>query len=196
MQSLPSHQSKKRAKGDFPGPCPIVFNGELAHADKAVAAGATAVVLTASNLEKASELDDAPVEIIWEVSTADEVAQIVEAGSGDAFLLPAAAAAHLAEALPEDSLKIGAIRAMQRDEGEIVQGKALVEAGCRALLVRDACVGDIEDVAYVRYVVKSLTSKRSTKFAIDGHTGSINGHFGVRQGGPAVPADGWLRKRS
>ena len=43
--------------------------------------------------------------------------------------------------------------------------------------------------------IAQLTSKKSSTFAIDGHTGAVNGHFG--SGGRALssPEEGWSRMR-
>eukprot|EP00966_Prymnesium_polylepis_P328772 7384533-Prymnesium_polylepis.2 len=92
------------AKGDFPGPCPVVFNGDCAHAAAAVDAGASAVVLTAAHLEESESFGG--VEVIWDVSSADEISQIGEAGA--TFLFPAEDAAALAGSLPSDCLAIAA----------------------------------------------------------------------------------------
>ena len=62
-------------------------------------------------------------------------------------------------------------------------------------LVRGACVGDAEDVIYSKYVVKELTSKKSSAFKIDGHTGAVNGHFGTSRSSTVSPKDGWQRTR-
>ena len=70
---------------------------------------------------------------------------------------------------------------MQPDDAEVTQGRALVSAGCKSLLVRNACVGDTEDVVYSKYVVKQLTSKKSATFNIDGHTGA-----GLRRARPYI----------
>jgi|EP00966_Prymnesium_polylepis_P328771 hypothetical protein len=40
---------------------------------------------------------------------------------------------------------------MQEDEAEVAQGR---EGSCSSVLVRRACVGDVEDLAYTRYAVK------------------------------------------
>ena len=185
---------QQSAKGDFPGPCPVIFNGDGALAEAAIDAGADGIVLTPAHLEKATAVDG--TEIIWEVSNADEVHQIVEAGHGSAFVMPATAAASLVDSLPPDAVSIAAIDAMQEGEAEIAQGRELAAAGCNSVVVRGACVGDVEDLAYTRVAVKGLTSKKSSSFAIDGHTGAINGHFGGGGGGKfAAPADGWARMK-
>ena len=77
---------QQSAKGDFPGPCPIVFNGESTHAPAAISAGASAVVLTANDLHLTKEVN---CEIIWAVTCTDDVKRIVddESAPEDHYLL-------------------------------------------------------------------------------------------------------------
>lgn len=46
------------------------------------------------------------------------------------------------------------------------------------VLVKDACIGDDEDITYSSFVVDQLRSKASSEFQMTGLTGSTNGHFG------------------
>jgi len=187
-------KEQSTAKGDFPGPCPVIFSGDAADAEAAVAAGATGVVLSASDLEQGKALG---VEIIWAVSSETEVEAIVadDAAPEDAFLLSGPDPTTLKAAIPSAAVAVAAVDAMQADDAEVQAGRDLVGAGCKALLVRGACVGDSEDVIYSKFAIKELTSKRSSTFAIDGHTGSTNGHFGGARSSYASPKDGWIRVR-
>jgi len=179
------------AKGDFPGPCPIVFCGEAKHASDAVAAGATGVVMRASERETAAL--SGSVEVVWHVESSEEIEAIAEAESS-CYLLDGASADELLPSLPEGSLVVAAVDAMQADSAEVDVGRRLAAAGCKALLVRQACVGDDEDLAYATFAVKALKSKKSSTFNIDGHTGAVNGHFGgTRSGSASAPEDGWAR---
>ena len=58
---------------------------------------------------------------------------------------------------------------------------------------RRPAVGDDEDVKYARHAVGLLRSKRSSSFAMDGFTGSTNGHFGTSYGGADKPK-AWKRQ--
>jgi len=170
------------ARGDFPGPCPVIYNGDAEHVSEAIAAGATAVVLDAAHA--GSDAASAADEVIWHVSSADDVRAIVEAASSSAgaFIAPSSADADaIRAALPEGSVSVCAINGMSAQNAEIPCGRALVSGGCNSLLVSNACVGDDEDVPYVQWAIAELNSKQSAEFKIDGHTGAINGHFG---GGP------------
>ncbi len=192
-------KEQETARGDMPGPCPVVYSGDAAGAEAAIAAGASAVVLGADSLDVAASLGGS--EVIWRVESDEDVAAIADANPSDCahgFVLPASSAAQLFGALPPGAYAIGAIDAMQPDDAELEQGRELAAAGCKTLLLRGACVGDAEDLPYSRYAIKKLTSKKSAAFAIDGHTGAVNGHFG----GAAVtgvlsesPEGGWERMR-
>jgi len=183
------------AKGDFPMPCPVVWHGDAAHAEAAVAAGASGVVLRADEMERGTALD---AEIVWDVSSTEEIERVVdnEAVPEDVFLLDEKKMATLAPTLPAKAVVVAALDAMQHDDGEIIAGRELASsAGCKAVLLRRACVGDVEDVPYAKFAIKSLTSKKSSSFAIDGHTGAVNGHFGGVRATAASPEGGWERMK-
>ena len=54
------------------------------------------------------------------------------------------------------------------------------------LLLKNACVGDDEDVKYLQYAIKGISKKSSSSFSMTGLTGSTNGHFGVASHGGDV----------
>jgi hypothetical protein len=175
-------EEQKSARGDFPGPCPVVYNGDAEHLQAAVDAGAMAVVLDAAHLNAGLDRFDG-IEIIWRVTDASEVSAVLEAGrDSDAFCFAASdpAAEGILAALPDATLSVATLEVMQEDDAEIACGKQLAEgANCRSLLLQKACVGDDEDVEYTRYAIEGLTSKASSTFKIDGMTGAVNGHFGT-----------------
>jgi hypothetical protein len=72
----------------------------------------------------------------------------------------------------DDKEKEGAVGA------EVEPVKQLKQLGCTSIVVRDACVGDGEDLEYSSFIVKTLTTKRSSEFNMTGITGKVNGHFG------------------
>jgi hypothetical protein len=43
--------------------------------------------------------------------------------------------------------------AMQADNAEIAMGRELAAAGCKAVLVQEACVGDSEDLHYTVFCI-------------------------------------------
>ena len=92
---------QKTAKGNFPGPCPLIFNGDSTEIEAAAASGAAAVVLGAAEHDKAEAASKLGLEVIWSVDNVDEVAPIVDAGFGDAFILKASCALDLVASLPK-----------------------------------------------------------------------------------------------
>ena len=172
------------AKGDFPGPLPVVYTG--ADRQNAMDAGAAAVVADAGE-----DVSVAPV--IWRVTADNAADAAAAAGEGDAFLFDADATTDVVAALPKKSIAVAAVAAMQEDEAEVEAGRACRDAGAAGVLLQGACVGDDEDVKYARHAVGLLRSKRSSSFAMDGFTGSTNGHFGTSYGGADKPK-AWKRQ--
>lgn len=188
---------QKRGKGDFPGPCPVVYFPEDSTADAeqigaAAAAGASAVVLRSSLLDLGTAASDASVEVIWDVRSAEDIAAVSNAGlSAPILLLPGAAAleADLLSAVPKDAVGVASV---QRDKDEIVLGRDLAKAGVKALVVCEACVGSRDDDAsYARFVIDGLTSKASSnpKFQITG-LGVNSGDADTRKSVGQVPTSG------
>ncbi|CAH0370676.1 unnamed protein product [Pelagomonas calceolata] len=173
------------AKGDFPGPLPVVYTG--ADRQAATDAGAAAVVADAGE-----DVSVAPV--IWRVTADNAAGAAAAAGEGDAFLFDADATAAVVAALPAKAVAVASLNAMQEDEAEVEAGRACRDAGAAGVLLRRACVGDDEDIKYARHAVGLLRSKRSSSFAMDGFTGSTNGHFGTSYGGADKPK-AWKRQQ-
>ena len=137
-------EEQSTASADFPGPCPVIFAGAASEAAAAVAVGAEAIVLSSADSALAAEVD---VPVIWKVSTPDEVRKIVSTSGREAASLfvvntDVEAAKEVCRSLPEGALAIGAVVAMQAGNAEIDEGRQLTAAGVRALIVREACVGD------------------------------------------------------
>jgi len=183
-------KEQQQSRGDYPGPCPVVFSGDASKAAAAVEAGASAVVLEPKDLEQANTLG---VDVLWHVSSSDEVSQIVDAGYGYAFFVSAADATELMPAVPKDALLVAYLDAMQEDGAEVDKGRELNAAGCQSLLVRNACVGDKEDFEYSRYVIGGLRSKASKKYNIGAMTGAVNGHFGMGENWMSSGPKKWQR---
>ena len=187
-------REQESGRGDFPGPCPVVYDGEKtdggAAANVAAAGrGASAVVLDAGEyFDGTGAADVGGAEIVWRVRSVEDVKRILKAlGGGDdgdnvAFLAAGETpevTSEILSSVPRRSLALAEVRAMQIDDAEIeLSRSAYKPEGCASVVVRDACVGDGEDVAYSRHVLDGLTSKRSMEFNFSGLTGSTNGHFG------------------
>jgi hypothetical protein len=92
---------QKSAKGNFPGPCPVVFNGNSADLEAAAAAGAGAVVLGAGDQDKAESASKLGLDVIWAIDSAEEAGPLVDAGLGGTFLLKSSEALDLVGSLPK-----------------------------------------------------------------------------------------------
>jgi hypothetical protein len=185
---------QKTAKGNFPGPLPLIFNGDTTQLEAAASAGASAVVLSSSELAEAEAATKLGMEVVWAVESKEDVGAIVDAGLGDAFLIKEANAQELAAALPKDAVKIAALESMQADNNEIQAGRALSAAGVKSVLMEVACVGDAEDVPYANFCIQGMTSKASSEFKITGMTGHVNGHYGTGTFEKSASTTQWARK--
>ena len=182
------------AKGNFPGPAPVVYVGRD-DVESAVAAGVQAVVLSPQDSDDLG--DGCGVDVIYRVSSIDDVAAASERG-GDAFLVDAREGAaeleDVLESLPAGSFAIASVASMQPNNEELQSSKEL--AGKRgvvtSILVEGAVVGDGEDLEYAEFVVSGLTKKKSSTFNMSGLTGSTNGHFG---GVSSRTAKTWIRQQ-
>ena len=177
-------EEQATAKGDFPGPLPVVYTG--ADRQNAMDAGAAAVVADAGE-----DVSVAPV--IWRVTADNAADAAVAADESDAYLFDAEETAAVVAALPAKAVAVASVTAMQEDEAEVEAGRACRDAGAAGVLLQGACVGDDEDIKYARHAVGLLRSKRSSSFAMDGFTGSTNGHFGTSYGGADKPK-AWKRQ--
>ncbi len=189
VQEFASEQQS--AQGNFPGPCPIIYFGPVGDAELAVQAGASAVVLSAADdwLEIRSRVTS---EIIWKVTIPQDIETIQEKTNGHAnvfWVEPTNEETELdtlVNAIPTTALWIAAVESMQPNGAEIAQGKTYKTRGCGSILVRKACVGDLEDTEYAQFCVSGFTSKASSEFKFSGLTGSTNGHFGGIQSNSSI----------
>lgn len=198
---------QETAKGNFPGPIPIVYHGDLSSSLTDVSeAGAAAVVIDTGSPEALSFAESASstgVETIWKVSSVEQAQKVLEStnDSADVFMLDipldeadgATLIPQIIEILPKSSMSIAVLQdPMQEDGAEIETGKGFKSMGCASVFVKKACVGDKEDIDYASFVVSGLTSKASKEFKFSGLTGSTNGHFGGIQSNSSVK---WERMR-
>lgn len=202
---------QETAKGNFPGPVPIVYHGEWSPSstsslEDVSEAGASAIVVDAGTpdaLALAESASSTGLETIWKVSTVEEAKQVLESTNelADVFLLDvrvdddvgATTISEIIEALPKSSMCIATLYdPMQEDGVEIETGKEFKSMGCASVFVKKACVGDKEDIDYASFVVSGLTSKASKEFKFSSLTGSTNGHFGGIQSNSSVK---WERTR-
>ena len=191
---------QRKAKGNFPGPVPIVstaISASKSDVDSAKSSGASGIILrpwsdTVAVPPSISDLADYAasqmIETLWEVGTAEQAKSAVAAGASILFLTPEAAeaaASDSAAALAWREVAGGAaavapLRAMQAGNAEAAAAAALRAAGAAgAVVLSGACVGDGEDAEYARWAVEALSSKASREFRITGMTGHVNGHYGT-----------------
>jgi len=193
-------QEQESARGNFPGPVPIVCQQQqqqqnIESMENIAAAGASAVIVDAGNenaLLLAESASSAGLETIWKVSSVEQATQILDSIEADVFLLDETTP-EILKVIPKSSMAIGTLHEpMQEDGAEIETGKEFKAMGCSSVLVEQACVGDKEDIDYASFLVSGLTSKASKEFKFSGLTGSTNGHFGGIQSNSSVQ---WDRKR-
>jgi len=202
-------KEQETARGNFPGPCPVIYHGPLDYS--AVATGkeygaAAAVVVSAGAILDLLDDDGLLVvggggggqEIIWKVSSVEEVQVVLErtGDTSDVFWLddvPFDTMEQVVACLPKKSMFIASVDPMQPDGAEVDMGKKYKGMGCASIFVRQACVGDAEDLEYAQFLVGRFTSKASSEFKFTGLTGSTNGHFGGVQASGSVK---WKRVES
>ena len=169
-------KEQRSAKGNFPGPAPVIYYPHLSTADAAQIeaaseAGANAVVLTPSLVGLADAVLQKNMEVVWDVRSVGEIRALVDAdkAAAGAFLMAGADAVEggLLAALPQDAVGICSVDC---ENNEIELGRNLHKAsGVKALVVRGSCIGDKEwDLPYSRFAIESLTSKANPKFQITG----------------------------
>ena len=176
-------KEQESARGNFPGPCPVIYTGDDINA--AIDGGIQSIIVKAGMDVVANN-----VFVIRRVDSVDDVAKI---GSGAFFVdadQPNINA--ILDAIPDGSIIMAAMDAMQAENAELERAKQLKVVGVSAILLRNACVGDGEDIEYTRFAVDGLTKKKSSTFNMTGLTGSTNGHFG---GVASSQAKTWLRKK-
>jgi hypothetical protein len=160
----------------------------MGDAAAAVDAGVSAVVHNTDASSNVLPADN--VDIIYKVSSPEEVDTLSEASivylvDGDADNVQ-----DILDAIPTGSVVVASFQAMQADNAEFERAKAL--KGVTAVLLKQACVGDQEDIEYATFAVDGLTKKRSSTFNMSGLTGSTNGHFG---GVATSTSTTWLRTK-
>jgi hypothetical protein len=143
-----------KAKGNFPGPLPVVLQSPSVSEstlEAAKSAGAVAAVLpkgdgAAALAEACSKLG---LEAIWAVDSSEAFESATAAGAG-VFLVSDMDEGFWGS-VPKGTTAIAALPSMLDANAEIGQGQALNAAGCKAILFQNACVGDDEDAEYSKW---------------------------------------------
>lgn len=201
VQEFSKEQST--AKGNFPGPCSVIYTGDETVA--AIEKGATSVVVEAGSIAKNAETDNNyEVDLVCKANNLSEINQAVGAGFDYAFLIPGSESdlssddlVEMLNAIPKSSVVVASLESMQNDSEEIARAKELASitsdsAKISGILIEDACVGDTEDLKYTAFVVENINKKSSSTFKMTGLTGAANGHFGSELSGGLQTAK-WRR---
>jgi hypothetical protein len=187
------------AKGNFPGPCPILYSGS--HYDEAIRVGVTGIIGTYDEL---SSLSSSTIQKIYKVSSPKDVMTVLENSEGNTtpnqnnnyFCVNGTldTIQDVMNAIKSSGsfVVIASLPSMQEENQEIRLGKELQALGVMSILMEGSCVGDNEDIEYASFVINGLTKKRSSKFNMSGLTGSTNGHFG---GIASSTTTTWLRTK-
>eukprot|EP00960_Hanusia_phi_P004387 128502-Hanusia_phi.AAC.1 len=165
---------QRTAKGNFPGPCPLVLRevvSDTQQIEHAASHGASAVVVRADHADASSLSQEAKgkgLSVIWEVASAEELKQLEDAGE-NMFLVDEKDMELVSQAA-KTSLVVGRVSAMQEGNEEVKRSREMKNSGCAAIVIEDAVVGDGEDLPYVRWALDAILSKASTEFKITGMT--------------------------
>jgi hypothetical protein len=176
-------EEQATAQGNFPGPCPVIYSGQDIEA--AIQLGVSAVIIDTSN-----NADVTGIDTILKVQSPEDVAM----ASTNAFLVDGDSSTikDVLAAIPSDALVMASLNAMQNENAELQKGNDLKQLGATSILLKNACVGDAEDVQYSSFAIDGLTKKKSSTFNMSGLTGSTNGHYG---GIASTQATTWLRMK-
>ena len=159
-------KEQSSAKGNFPGPCPIIYEGKE-NLNDAFDAGVSAIVTSDLSI-KGQESEN----IIFRVSSAEDVKNTVASNEdANAFLIEARSEELIESCMhviPNGAIVIASCECMQDEEGEIELAKKLKSKGITSILIEKAIVGDNEDLEYASFLINGLTKKKSTAFNMTG----------------------------
>lgn len=180
-------KEQELAKGNFPGPVPCVFMGSKDDYNLAVENGASAIVVSVKDLDT---MGDISVDVIVAVDTLQDVKNALDMGYDYSFLLSAIdeeLVNSILDVVPKSCTIIASLDAMQKDSAEILQAKELASlksaesnAKVSGIFMKDACVGDSEDLKYTSFIVEGVSKKSSSTFAMTGLTGGKSGVGNIR----------------
>lgn len=207
LQKFAKEQSS--AAGDFPGPVPVVYNGDSWR--DAVDSGADLIVIDCNDSFNNRDLIsiNQNVGVIWKVSQMSQIQDVIDKEIGNVFLLSddllfgdkndrnnsnidMDQLKQQLSTVPESAVLIAQLPSMLPENAELSLGKSLNSTNrFTSLLFKNSCVNDEEDIKYASFVIEGISKKSSSTFSMTGLTGSTNGHFGVSSHGGEVK---WRRK--
>ncbi|EKX40587.1 hypothetical protein GUITHDRAFT_113374 [Guillardia theta CCMP2712] len=173
-------QEQRSAKGNFPGPCPIVVrHRSIAHPWQVAeisCAGAEGVVLSCAALsdqEWGSKLIQScnflGLEVLVEVSDEDEVKQAVEAGAKIVCVRGVESveeAVILRASIPDTCAAVCAVPAQQEDNNEIVEVERLKQAKYDAVILMDAALSAGPDRYYVQFALNEILVEQEEQLVL------------------------------
>lgn len=172
--------------------CYSIYTGDKDIREASESDGGIAAVIVSAETAAADNVLPEGVDAIFQVNNPYDVEKCQD---GAAFFVDTSTCDQLKEtltAVPSGSVVIAAISSMQDDNLELAQARELKSLGVSAILMKQAVMGDGEDLEYTGFVVSGLTKKKSSTFNMSGLTGSTNGHFG---GVSSSQAQTWLRQK-
>jgi hypothetical protein len=149
------------AAGSFPGPCPVLYSGTETEA--AIQGGVSAVVCAIND-----EVSNNEITRIYSVDQMIDGTNLQNLNPS-IFLVDSASVNldHFLKQVPQGSVVIASVDSMQPNNAELGV-KALQAKGVHAILVKNAVVGDNEDLEYSSFVVDGLVKKKSSTFNMSG----------------------------
>lgn len=207
-------KEQQSAQGNFPGPCPIIYNGvgSMMMIQQAIDNGASAIVVSSDDDHKDDDdviMSYKDVDIIYQIENIHQLQKALDVGYQYAFLIKDSTEngisndnlTEMLSQIPEESIIIYSLQSMQANSNEITRGKEVVQLSSTGtnkskidgLMFENACVGDEEDLKYTNFIVGGVTKKASSTFAMTGLTGSTNGHFGTLSDNVSIEDAKWKR---
>ncbi|KAL9187397.1 hypothetical protein ACHAXT_001500 [Thalassiosira profunda] len=187
-------EEQESARGDFPGPVPVIYSGSDFESvlNGGGEAGAAAVVLEYGQEGVDMQLLE-DVGIIWKVENVAQLQELAdsEKKTGGVYLLSkemlpesvdeeSNELKEVLSSLPKSVVTIAPLPSMLPENSEVALGKHYAASlGISSLLLEGACAGDEEDTKYTAFAIDGISKKASSSFSMTGLTGSTNGHFGV-----------------
>lgn len=185
-------KEQQSALGNFPGPVPVVYNGD--NWKECLDCGADLLVLPYDSVSGDDFALFNDVGIIWQVDDVNQILDAVEKEMGNVFLLSdnflldgdesnnidTENIEQKLSSVPESVVLIAQLPSMLPENAELSLGKSLSSIKqIKSLIFKECCVNDEEDIKYAQFVIDGVSKKSSSTFSMTGLTGSTNGHFGV-----------------
>ena len=128
------------AKGNFPGPCPVLYTGS--DIEGARSAGVDAVVISPGDCVPGAD-------IIYRIKSTDDFQRV---SSHNAFWVDVdgelSSVQTIIEAIPDSAIVLACLKSMQENNDEIKLARELKRFGTSAIVFQKAIVGEGEDLEF------------------------------------------------